>query len=381
MVPMLPIILLVAGSLVALVSMMVLFMKSQETSGTLPGLFFVIGIGVAGYGMYEAAGQFPDGLGGAGEPTAGVGGSGGPGEMRAAGGANRPPQLSPDFYRSIALFRDTDRSNNVQGREQIFAMGPEVISNLIYNIQTDESPTVREESALILGQFGETAVEPLRAALLLEAAEGTQFGSRFVPDAFGAMGTQAISPLSDLLQHQSPDVRRLAVRGLSRTNEEAAAESLLAFLPKAENLEVKVEILKALGRLGKTKALDSVIEIAKKAEEPELIDAALGAVGYLSKDNERTALKALDDYLNSEDWKLRKSAVTAMGYTRSNRAVRPLLKRLEDDHNQVRAAAAFALSMIGDKDTMYKIQDKLKNEDDPFTKRMMQQAVQQLNKL
>jgi HEAT repeat protein len=111
---------------------------------------------------------------------------------------------------------------------------------------TDTDADVRACASLALGRCGAAAAAPALAARL---ADESAFVAGIAADALSMLGEGAIPALAQMLEHERPGVRLLAVRALDRIGSEQAIEPLCGLLEDPSYL-VSQSALEALEKLG-----------------------------------------------------------------------------------------------------------------------------------
>jgi HEAT repeats len=79
------------------------------------------------------------------------------------------------------------------------------------------------------------------------------------------------------------------------------------------------------------------------------------------------------------DFRLRVTAALTLGKTRNKAAVAPLMNALDDAHPAVRAAAAAALAVLGDRSAVVALKTHLDNEESPSVKTQIKTALDMLS--
>jgi HEAT repeat protein len=120
------------------------------------------------------------------------------------------------------------------------AVGP------LTRVLEDENADVRACASLALGQSRAASAAPALAARL---ADESAFVAGIAADALSMLGEGAIPALAQMLRHERPGVRFLAVRALERIGSEQAIEPLCSLLQDPSYL-VSQSALDALEKLG-----------------------------------------------------------------------------------------------------------------------------------
>lgn len=165
----------------------------------------------------------------------------------------------------------------------------------------------REKVALALGQLGSSVVEPLAGILAWGDADARWWAVRALAEV---QGSRAVPPLIRALVDDDPDVRACAALALGRNGDAAAAPALASALA------------------------DESGYVAGIAAD------ALSMIG-------EPAIDVLVPRLAQDSAHIRVLAARALGRTRSQRAIEPLMSVLEDPSYLVRYYAHEALDALG----------------------------------
>jgi HEAT repeat protein len=200
----------------------------------------------------------------------------------------------------------------------------------------DEDWKVVKASALSLGKIGATsALDPL-IALLEEKDPNIREGAA---EALGKIGDRrAVPPLIDALADESSFVREKAAESLGALGDKSSLESLKHTL-KDNNGSVRKEAAKALAKMDWEPSAsdldDRITYLISNERWDELITVGTPAVNQL--------INALED----DDETVRRKSAWILGEIRDPAAVETLIKALKDDDAEVRAAASIALEQMG----------------------------------
>lgn len=139
----------------------------------------------------------------------------------------------------------------------------------------------------------------------------------------------------------------------------------------------KVNAIYALGELGERRAVDLLFEILKEGASQAEADEALqellmrGPI-WMSERNRR---------INTELPEIRAAAAVALGLIGDRRALQPLIDTLQNDWAWVvRAAAAFGLGELGDESAVPVLKVVLKTEEEDIVRKNAQKALDKLKK-
>ncbi len=217
-----------------------------------------------------------------------------------------------------------------------------------------------------LGKIGdECAVDAL--GKLLEGEDRRQY--RVASTALGEIGTKkACDVLGKAARHKDQGVREAAVKALGDTCCESAVEYLLKVLRTEENPYTRRSAVEELGELGFETAVDGLLEALDDREVARDVPKALAKIGG------DKAYKGILKSLENEQQDVRSNAVWALGYLGDTRAIpllikllgrrehksdatralgemgpeaiEPLIEQLDSEDKNVREAASGALTMI-----------------------------------
>ncbi len=265
------------------------------------------------------------------------------------------------------------------------------IESLAREIGTSSHHDKMRRAATELAELGEPAVDALVG--LLEHED--MYVRWYVADALGRIPSErVIPPLVERLHDPERQVRRAAAGALGRPGARTAVPPLIAALQDparemgaqsarslgvigaVEAVPVLVAALadappvtagaaaEALGRIGTREAIDPLIRcLENRPDCPCLqVGQALRQLG-----SER-ALDAFAMGLRSGTWWLRSANATALGRTRSAKAIPPLVNALADESANVRRAVVLALLEVGSPATLDALRQAM--GDDDFEVRM-----------
>jgi len=219
-------------------------------------------------------------------------------------------------------------------------------TQLVTFLLKDPSALVRRAAVDALARLEPgTAAEPLRLAL----ADETATVRIAAASALGAsQSDDVIDDLKRLADDEDPRVRASAVRSLGRrfgrAEDPQRRSAALAVIEAALRDD-------ALVVLGAIEALDSIggpeaarVSAVLERPEPELVKEA---VACLSRHGETAALEALVPMVSHGDWSVRAEAIQALAERGVQRAVPPILRRLETEQDEfVRDAILRALKRL-----------------------------------
>ncbi len=164
------------------------------------------------------------------------------------------------------------------------------------------------------------------------------------------VGTKTIlEAVAMSLGDSQPPVRLAAIHAVVETKDRDALPKLRERFKAESELDVRKEIALALGKLEDKTALPMLVSTMKDAKAPEgLREAALTAVEAIGGES---AVAALLDLLNRPDLPADRQprVIAALGKSKSQTAIKPLVEKLDSDSASVKAASAEALAKIGKK--------------------------------
>jgi HEAT repeat protein len=188
--------------------------------------------------------------------------------------------------------------------------------------------------------------------------------------ALGKIGdARAVEPLTKALNDADSDVRRDAAKALGKIGDRRAVELLTRALNDSREY-VRMNVAIALGKIGDVRAVEPLTK-ALNDSNSEVRSGAAGAldsVGWTPGRDELAAaywilrgqwdkcveiggpaVEPLIRVLNDSNyWNVSRDAAEALGKIGDSRAVKPLIRALEDGSNDVRKSAAEALGKIGE---------------------------------
>jgi HEAT repeat protein len=144
------------------------------------------------------------------------------------------------------LLSDPDGDLRWWAARSLAEVGGVGASSLLRPALLDEEADVRACVCLALGRIGAVEAAPELAARL---ADESEFVAAIAADALSMLGKSAVDALAQMLRHERPTVRLLAVRALGRTGSERAVEPLCGALEDTSYL-VSQSALDALEKLG-----------------------------------------------------------------------------------------------------------------------------------
>ena len=235
----------------------------------------------------------------------------------------------------------------------------ESLSYLVTQLDTDDA---RERHALedVLVRIGHAAAHPLIEALLLEAGRTeTTRGARLAAAVLGRIGEVcAVDPLASVHDHRDWKVRGAIGGALGRIGTAETVPPLVSLLSdenEAVRKSAAVGLRRVAARASDDEAPDPDAAEALDADVIEALARALGdhnyAVRYSSADAlaqiGEPALPRLLEIGEAGATEARLMALRAIGAVGSRKALKPLVRTLQDPDWAVRAHAAAALGALG----------------------------------
>lgn len=208
--------------------------------------------------------------------------------------------------------------------------------------------------------------------------QALQYGDKFVAsDAVDALvdvgGELAFEPLIETLNNRVKHklVRVAAAIGLGKLGNKKAVPHLIQAL---KNNDLLLPAIKALERLGDKSAIKPLIEAMTsgvRLTQRHAIEDTLGAFG-------EPAIKPLSKVLHHRNSDVREGVVCALHKTSDRKAVDLLIRALKDPDANVRWLATRALGDILDERAVKPLLKMLNNEKDSYVR---EEAEQTLGKL
>jgi HEAT repeat protein len=190
----------------------------------------------------------------------------------------------------------------------------ELITALLQAVD-DESARVRQEAIYTLGVIVRPPLAETHAAVLIKA-----------------------------LDHYDPAIRMGAARVAGRLQVTRAGDALLKAVNDS-NAQVRYAAIRALGEVHETRAVQALTEQLNFYSKGEGAWAALQALASIAHESSVPLFKAR---LNDKDPYLRRAAIEGLARTKDRSEIPALeIAAGNDSSEMVRAAAAFALQMLG----------------------------------
>ncbi len=247
------------------------------------------------------------------------------------------PDLSPLLEQLYNIAREQDEEVTMS----IGKLGGDTIRFLTSILRGDRKDRRRSMAAWALGELQEpTAVPGLIEALNDQNARVRQEAVH----ALERIGPPTIPRLLRSLQNNDPNMRAGAIQVLRRMATPATVPDLVACLPDdrwPEYYDARICDLAAvaLENIGTDEALQAVDEWRSQHADNQLV-----RTGEHPAASDDRPIEQLEQYLKSDQWETRRSAVEALGVSGKTEAIPLILQALEDEENLVRWKALRALS-------------------------------------
>lgn len=203
----------------------------------------------------------------------------------------------------------------------------------IHELGSDDSK-IRKQAARYLSIMGEEAIAPLIDALRWENAPLDA-----VTQVLQAIGSPAISPLTDLLNEGDDDSQAKAALALAQMGDNRAVMPLIMALGD-DSVAVRAAAAQALGAFDDPRATTPLLQ-ALEDEAPQLRAAAAQALGTYP--NDQRVLPRLMDTLQDPDAQVRGGVIRALAKIPEEQAEQALNQATQDADGEVRQLAAAAL--------------------------------------
>ena len=167
----------------------------------------------------------------------------------------------------------------------------------------------------------------------------------------------AVYYLLDILQEESEYVRRAVVEVLTALGNTEAIKDLLEAL-RDQDWWVRVRAADALGNIGGSHVVEAVIPLVK--DKDEFIRRC--AIEILNTTHDARAYNCLIEALDDQDWWVQERAVDALANLGNIQAVPFLLRSLQVD-TEVTPAVIRALATLGDQKAIRPLLAKLQSQD------------------
>jgi len=282
---------------------------------------------------------------------------------------NAPQTLAaPILIKALRHKNPTIRSGAAEMLGILKDSGGKKVKALL-KVLEDKHPSVRHEAITALGNLQDAEALPTLIRILKEADKESR---RRSVEALGKIrNRRGVDALIYALDDEDAIVRKNAIDALANIRDNRRVFALTGMLGDT-NPDVRLRaaaILKALNWTAQTEQEDIAFEIALQhwdapvLSSPSGVDslirtmeensaenthARVNAIMALGKIRDTRAVKPIIKVLEQEYSNIRETAVTALGDIGDTRALKPLIKTLQDENPNVRTAAATALGAMTD---------------------------------
>lgn len=274
-------------------------------------------------------------------------------------------------------------------KKVLIEMGEEAVPYLLDKLDTQSA---REKWTLIdiVSKIGEPAVMPLIESLKSDNKNEVKLASRILGDI---KDKRAVSPLIELLDKEDFNTRSHACESLGKIADTTA------FAPVSSCLKDSVEVVRksAAVALGKMSAMGRSAFGGKEDRAIPYLIEGLSDPHFSVRMTSASALveigepsvKPLIELLSlSTDTIAIHLAIESLGKLKDKlneaksigRAIKPLLKKLEDDDWATRAFTVEALGEIGNKKGIKAIRNLKKRETHPFVSKKIEEILGKIEK-
>ncbi len=266
---------------------------------------------------------------------------------------------------------ETQRDLAEPSKETLIEMGEEAVPYLMERLDTE---TAREKWTLIdvLGKIGEPAVMPMVECLKSDNRDEVKLASRILGDI---KDQRAVSPLAELLNKEDYNIRSYACESLGKIADTTA------FAPVSSCLTDSVEVVRksAAVALGKMKDRRAIPFLIQGLSDPHF-SVRMTSASALVEIGEPSVGPLMELLNTSTDTTAVHLAMESLGKLKARRAVKQLLRKLEDEDWATRAFAVEALGEIGDKKGMRAVRGLKKKETHPFVLKTIDEVLGGLDK-
>ena len=262
-------------------------------------------------------------------------------------------------------------------KKALIEMGEEAVPYLLDKLSAQSA---RERWTLvdILSKIGEPAVMPLIESLRSDNKDEVKLASRILGDI---KDKRAVSPLIELLNKEDFNTRSHACESLGKIGDTTA------FVHVSSCLKDSVEVVRksaavALGKMRDRRAIPHLIEgLSDPHFSVRMTSAsALVEIGEPSVKPLIEVLSLSTDPMDPADTIAIHLAIESLGKLKEKRAVKPLLKKLEDNDWATRAFTVEALGEIGNKKGIKAIRNLKKRETHPFVLKKIKEVLGKIKK-
>ena len=258
----------------------------------------------------------------------------------------------------IEALRDSDRAVKTAATSALTAIGAPAVVDLSYCLQ-DPDLSVQEAAASILSEIAdERVLEPLQSALLNQDWVVRMHAARAVGrlgnpgsvetlvlllqdkvpavrdeaiSALVSMGESAVEPLVAALEDQDWRVRLRATEALCVLKSRTSVEPLVGLLQHDPDTAVRQEAARALGQIGDRSAVDALLGVI---EEPRLQVRVIEALGRIGDRRVLPLLFRLVSELKTSEYEDRTPACEDNRYEQDLASVEEAIRALARIHDE-----------------------------------------------
>ncbi len=275
----------------------------------------------------------------------------------------------------VIITKNKDSENS--GRQRRIG-NPKEIESLIHKLRNHDLQ-IRIRAAETLGTLDIKDPAHLEAIRMIvesqiEAWNDKNKVVRIIPaDSLGRIGSPVVEPLLKALNHENPNVRKIAASALAGTDDPRAVNALIAGLddrdpdmrqkitwalgdtkdPKAvkplinklkdEDMHVRYAAARDLGLIGDPAAVKPLINALRDDEESirTVVEQSLRKIGH-------PAVEALIEALDDDDWRVRYAAVGVLKNYYEPRVFDAMIGATKDNNSMVLTRVVYALGEFRD---------------------------------
>ena len=259
-------------------------------------------------------------------------------------------------------------------KKALIDMGEEAVPYLLDKLDTQSA---REKWTLIdiVSKIGEPAVMPLIESLKSDNKDEVKLASRILGDI---KDKRAVNPLIELLDKEDFNTRSYACESLGKIGDTTAFTRVSSCLKDSVEV-VRKSAAVALGKIKDSRAISHLIEGLSDPHFSVRMSSA-SALVEIGEPSVKPLIELLSLSTNAIAIHL---AIESLGKLKDKlseaksigRAIKPLLKKLEDDDWATRAFTVEALGEIGDKKGIKAIKNLKKREAHPFVLKKIEEVL------
>jgi HEAT repeat protein len=262
-------------------------------------------------------------------------------------------------------------------KKALIEMGEEAVPYLLEKLDTQSA---REKWTLIeiVSKIGEPAVMPLIEYLKSDNKDEVKLASRILGDI---KDKRATIPLTELLDKEDFNTRSYACESLGKIGDTTAFTDVTSCLKDSVEV-VRKSAAVALGKMKDSRAIPHLIEGLSDPHFSVRMTSASSLV-EIGEPSLRPLIELLSlstDPMDPADSMAVYLAIESLGKLKDKRALKPLIKKLEDDDWATRAFIVEALGEIGDKKGIKAIRNLKKRETHPFVLKKIEEVLGKIEK-